>query len=201
LVSAGIAAVIAVSPALGACSAVDTIPGSTASEGTIVVGSTDGLPMEMVAEIYKQALDRYGQDAERGKPVDDVTLALAELDAGRLTVVPEVSSELLEYLNPSATAQTDPEILFDELSQSMPNGLSVGDYALAADRDSASEDESARNIVPIYRTGALADDALKALNKVAGELTTADLLELCNKERGGASRSGIVSNWLDQHGF
>lgn len=198
--SAGIAAVIAVIPAFVACSKVDVAPGPTSTEHSIVVTSVDSLPMAMVAEIYKQALDRYGEASERGKPVRDLTGALRELDAGDVTVVPEVSAELLERFNPSSAVQPDPEQMFTALSESLPNGLSVGDFALATDQAITSETQ-ARNIVPLYRTGELDDNAVKALNKVAGELTTADLFDLCDKERNGAKRVDIVSNWLDQHGF
>ncbi len=131
----------------------------------------------------------------------DLSAALRELDAGDATVLPEVSAELLERFNPSSTAQPDPETLFKALSESLPNGLSVGDFALATDQAVTSKTGTARNIVPLYRTGELDDNALLALNKVAGELTTPDLFDLCDKERHGAKRADIVSNWLDQHGF
>ncbi|CAM3889666.1 hypothetical protein SMNI109538_18465 [Smaragdicoccus niigatensis] len=176
-------------------------PGPPPAAHSIVVSSVDSLPMAMVGEIYRQALQRYGEAAESGRSVPDLSAALRELDAGDATVLPEVSAELLERFNPSSTAQPDPETLFKALSESLPNGLSVGDFALATDQAVTSKTGTARNIVPLYRTGELDDNALLALNKVAGELTTPDLFDLCDKERHGAKRADIVSNWLDQHGF
>lgn len=58
----------------------------------------------------------------------------------------------------------------------------------------------AQNVVPLFRQGALGEAQIKALNIVAGELTTADLAEMIGQVRGGESSSGDVARaWLDVH--
>ncbi|MGZ8179362.1 glycine betaine ABC transporter substrate-binding protein [Williamsia sp. SKLECPSW1] len=60
----------------------------------------------------------------------------------------------------------------------------------------------AQILVPVYASGSLTRDQVRAMNKVAGELTTADLATMAQRvsER-QASRSAVVSGWLAEHGF
>lgn len=60
---------------------------------------------------------------------------------------------------------------------------------------------AAQDLVPVYRTAALTRDQVKAVNKVAGELTTADLASMAAKAAGGANRSDLAATWLAEHGL
>ncbi len=59
----------------------------------------------------------------------------------------------------------------------------------------------AQDLVPVYRTAALSRDQVKAINKVAGELTTADLAAMAGKARSGANPSDLAATWLAEHGL
>ena len=58
----------------------------------------------------------------------------------------------------------------------------------------------AQNLVPVFATAALDRDLIKAVNKVAGELTTADLAAMAQKvSTGESSDSSVVTDWLSEH--
>lgn len=58
---------------------------------------------------------------------------LDALDAGLVTLVPDFSGELLATFD-SLSGATEAEDVFIDLNRSLPEGLAVGDYALAEDR-------------------------------------------------------------------
>ncbi|MCX4096003.1 glycine betaine ABC transporter substrate-binding protein [Nocardia sp. alder85J] len=58
----------------------------------------------------------------------------------------------------------------------------------------------ARNVLPLFRTGALTPTQIKKLNYVAGELTTADLIDMVHRIRDDhASAATLARAWLDEH--
>ncbi|WP_040511640.1 glycine betaine ABC transporter substrate-binding protein [Gordonia soli] len=57
----------------------------------------------------------------------------------------------------------------------------------------------AQDLVPVYRTAALTADQVKAINKVAGELTTADLATMAGQARDGTDPTVIAGGWLSEH--
>ncbi|MCM6775820.1 transporter [Nocardia sp. CDC159] len=58
----------------------------------------------------------------------------------------------------------------------------------------------AQNIVPLFRKGALTERQLEKLNYVAGELTTAELVDLVRRVRDEhASAAELARAWLDAH--
>ncbi|MGC4934613.1 glycine betaine ABC transporter substrate-binding protein [Gordonia sp. DT30] len=56
-------------------------------------------------------------------------------------------------------------------------------------------------LVPVYRTAALTRDQVKAINRVAGEITTADLATLAGRVRAGSNPAGLAADWLNEHGI
>ncbi len=57
------------------------------------------------------------------------------------------------------------------------------------------------DIVPLYRTGSLGDDQVRALDRVAGELTTDDLAHMVRQvDVDGRSVDDVVGEWQAQHG-
>ncbi|MFD4367868.1 glycine betaine ABC transporter substrate-binding protein [Rhodococcus sp. NPDC058521] len=65
-----------------------------------------------------------------------------------------------------------------------------------------SDDEGAfraQNVVPLHRSGTLAEAQIKALNVVAGELTSADLADMVDQVREGAESEDVARAWLDAH--
>jgi len=60
----------------------------------------------------------------------------------------------------------------------------------------------AQILVPVYSSGALTREQVRTMNKVAGELTTADLATMAQRvSQRQDSRSAVVGGWLAEHGF
>ncbi|MEV5650343.1 glycine betaine ABC transporter substrate-binding protein [Nocardia sp. NPDC052254] len=77
----------------------------------------------------------------------------------------------------------------------LPGGS--GDLAVVADPDHAFR---AQNVIPLLRQGALAQQQIKKLNHVAGELTTADFALLIREVRDQHQPVADVARaWLDEH--
>jgi osmoprotectant transport system substrate-binding protein len=75
----------------------------------------------------------------------------------------------------------------------------VSDDAGLQGLDDGADALRAQDLVPIYRTAGLTRTLLRAVNKVAGELTTADLTAMSAEVDGGADLSGVASRWLGEH--
>lgn len=65
-----------------------------------------------------------------------------------------------------------------------------------ADTDDALR---AQDLVPVFRTAALNRTLFRAMNKVAGELTTADLTTMAVEVDGGAELNAVAGRWLGEH--
>lgn len=57
----------------------------------------------------------------------------------------------------------------------------------------------AQDLVPVFASGLLGKPQLKALSRVAGELTTADLAQMVREVRGGSSPRAVAGQWLATH--
>ncbi|UEA59577.1 glycine/betaine ABC transporter substrate-binding protein [Gordonia otitidis] len=57
----------------------------------------------------------------------------------------------------------------------------------------------AQNLVPVFRTAALTRSEVKQINRVAGEITTADLAELARRADEGAEPRDLAVAWLGEH--
>lgn len=75
----------------------------------------------------------------------------------------------------------------------------AGDVTALAATDSAPGPR-AEVLVPVYRTASLTEDQVKAVNRVAGEITTADLATMADAVRGGASPAVVAGDWVNEHG-
>ena len=80
------------------------------------------------------------------------------------------------------------------LSRSLPTGWSWATRSPGAS-------ESAGQTVPVYRAVRFGRTDVKALNKVAGELTPADLADMTRRWQSGQDRVALVDEWLGRHGF
>ncbi|WP_206509472.1 ABC transporter substrate-binding protein [Rhodococcus sp. BGS-1C] len=100
---------------------------------TVVVGSGDDVRGELLAHIYAGAVRSAGVDVEVTPNLGDRAEYLGALDAGVLALVPDVTGELLATFD-SLSRATEAEDVFVDLNRSLPEGLAVGDYALAEDR-------------------------------------------------------------------
>ncbi|MFF0815448.1 glycine betaine ABC transporter substrate-binding protein [Rhodococcus sp. NPDC003318] len=197
--TAGALAVVTMAAALVGC-APDSSLTAEPAPAAITVGAGQAPDLAVLAEIYAGVL------RGTGSPVDTAPgLAqgqdFAALDDGTVTLVPGYTGPLLQRLQPGATV-VDPDDVFEELNRSLPQGLSVSDYGMAEQPGAGESDEAtepAANVVPLMRSGVLTTAQVKALNVVAGELTSAELAEMSEAvRRGGLSPGQAAGEWLAQ---
>ncbi|OZE79020.1 ABC transporter substrate-binding protein [Rhodococcus sp. 15-649-2-2] len=137
------AVVVSIAGLLGGCS---TAESADPAGEPIVVGSGSSDISRLLAQIYAGGLRSTGVDVEVKDGLGDRADYLAALDRGEVSMVPDLTGDLLHTFDTLAGA-TEAEDVFTELNRSLPAGLSVGDYATAEDRlaiavapDSASDD-------------------------------------------------------------
>lgn len=58
----------------------------------------------------------------------------------------------------------------------------------------------AQDLVPVFRAGRVGKSQMKALSRVAGELTTAELADLTKKVEAGADPVAVADEWLSTSG-
>lgn len=191
------AAILAATCAFGtiSCAGDDTGP-------VVVVGGDSTTESVLLAEIYSQALERAGTDSA---VVTGSSTPLADLDAGRIAVLPARNGALVDRWNPASPARTPDEVVA-ALNSSLPQGISVSDAAdgtdpRVADPQGATTEKGTRTqrVVALYRSGIFDRQQLKKLNYVAGELTTDDLTDLVHQVDTGTDPAVAARTWLDAH--
>ncbi|ALG86686.1 ABC transporter substrate-binding protein [Gordonia phthalatica] len=65
---------------------------------------------------------------------------------------------------------------------------------------SADTGPRSQDLVPVFRAGRVGKSQMKALSRVAGELTTADLAAMAQKVDGGADPTAVANEWLSTSG-
>lgn len=124
------AAAMSVAGLVGGCGA------TTSNEPApvpIVVGAGDSDLSRLLAQIYAGGLRSTGAEVDVQDGLGDRAGYLAALDRGEVTMVPDLTGDLLRTFD-SLSSATEAEDVFTELNRSLPAGLSVGDYATAEDR-------------------------------------------------------------------
>lgn len=107
----------------------------------------------------------------------DVSGDTASGTAGRVQALSAPSSTTPSSATPSSTTP----------STTAPSSTSTGPIAQV--------------LVPVYRSAALTREQVKAINKVAGEITTADLATLAGRVESGEKPGQLASDWLAEHGI
>jgi len=195
----GVAALMTAVGTLVGCSTGQVLSTDTDS-GVITVGSGQSPDRRVLAEIYAAVLRGTGASVDTRLGLGDGE-ELAALDDGSIDLVPEYMGGLLLRLQPGAEA-IEPDEVFEELNKSLPQGLSVSDYAVAeqpgsGDAGEAGSEVAAANVVPLIRGGALTPQQVEALNVVAGELTTDELIEMGDAvRRGDVAPEHAANEWL-----
>ena len=134
-------AVAASALALAACGSAESVGGNASTgssengQRTLVVGSQDYYSNEIIAEAYAQALEGAGFTVDRQMRIGQREVYMPELEAGSIDVFPEYTGNLLQYLDPDATARSTDEV-YDALRSALPNGLRALEQAGATDQDS-----------------------------------------------------------------
>ena len=110
------AAIAASALALAACGSAESVGGnastgsSDSGQTTLVVGSQDYYSNEIIAEAYAQALEGAGFAVDRQMRIGQREVYMPELEAGSIDVFPEYTGNLLQYLDPNATARSSDEV-------------------------------------------------------------------------------------------
>ena len=152
--------------------------------------------MQMAAALYRGALRAQGMAVEEPIRVAGERAQLDAITADDLDVFPLTVPVLLTVVLPvdqiaAGTRAGEPtefgDAAYTLLSRSLPAGAEVGDPV------------SGEQLVPVYRALRFGRRDIKALNKVAGELSLADLAALTRSWQGGKDQTVLVSDWLSQH--
>ncbi|AGP31151.1 glycine betaine ABC transporter substrate-binding protein [Corynebacterium terpenotabidum] len=186
-----LAVVTAVGVVCAGCSSGATSPThqavSSAVDSTVVIGVTGDPLQQALADVYRAGLEEQGRTVEETR-VDDAD-RISGLRSGDLTLVTGCVGELLDTLDAAkgrelrelyraeqaegeVDAETWRDITHSTMVSALPTDLQATDPGLAV----ACEDESLpQNIVAVYRKPTMDRADRKALNDVAGGVTTADL--------------------------
>lgn len=159
----------------------------------VVVGGDSTTESVLLAEIYSQALERAGTDSA---VVTGLPTPLADLDAGRIAVLPARNGALVDRWNPASPARTPDEVVA-AVNSALPQGISVSDAADGT--DPRPRLARAQSVVALYRSGIFDRQQLKKLNYVAGELTTEELVDLIHQVDTGSRPADAARSWLDAH--
>nr|WP_296778104.1 glycine betaine ABC transporter substrate-binding protein [Rhodococcus sp. (in: high G+C Gram-positive bacteria)] len=125
---------------LAGCS--DRSPAATAPDAAdVIVGAGDSAESQLLAQIYAGAIRSAGTGAVVESGLGDRADYLDALDRGDVTLVPDFTGALLAEFDSTSQA-TEPEDVFVDLNRSLPEGLTVGDYALAEDRTAIAVSEA-----------------------------------------------------------
>lgn len=127
---------------LAACGSSNSLEGGSSSGATgsggsptLVVGSQQYYSNEIVAELYAQSLEKAGYTVQREYQIGQREVYMDQVESGKIDVFPEYTGNLLQYLDPKATA-TDPAEVLTALKGALPQGLSALEPAAATDQDS-----------------------------------------------------------------
>ena len=109
--------------------------GGGANSSKIVVGSANFSENQILAELYAQAMTAKGVDASTHLDIGSRELYIRALKDGSISAVPEYTGNLLQYLDPKATASTAEEV-DDQLPKAAEKqGFAVLDTTKAVDQD------------------------------------------------------------------
>lgn len=182
---------------LGGCAAQpDPVP--------VRIGAPADPQMQMAAALYRGALRAQGMTVAEPVVVAGEQALLDAMSADGLDLFPSTVPALLATVLPAGriAAETDAaqptefgDGAYTLLSRSLPAGVVLGDPLSPGGSDTAGQP------VPVYRAVRFGRADVKALNKVAGELTPADLAEMTRQWQSGRDRTVLVDEWLGRHGL
>lgn len=113
-------------------------PGGNATGGAtaaIVIGSQPYYSNEIIAECYAQMIEKAGMSVNREYQIGQREVYMAELENGKIDLIPEYLGNLVQYLDKGTKARTEKE-LYAQLETVLPKGLRALQPAAATDQDS-----------------------------------------------------------------
>ncbi|MDQ4094263.1 MAG: ABC transporter substrate-binding protein [Actinomycetota bacterium] len=124
---------VVMAAAVAACGSANPLAGG-GSGSAIVVGSADFAESELLMEIYAAALRKAGIEVQTRPRLGSREITNVAVQDGSITVMPEYSGNLLQSVDPNATA-TAAEEVYAALQRSLPQGLEVLEQSTAEDSD------------------------------------------------------------------
>ncbi len=119
--------------ALTACGSSDNSDGSS-DPNTVVVGSANFTESEIIANIYAEALRVNGFDVSTSFNIGSRESYVPALKDGSITLIPDYTGNLLQYLDPAATATSSEDVLA-ALPAALGSELAITTPASAEDKD------------------------------------------------------------------
>ncbi|TYQ11085.1 UNVERIFIED_ORG: osmoprotectant transport system substrate-binding protein [Gordonia westfalica J30] len=160
-----------------------------------------GLPVVATSDPDPATLDAFASAGCRLGPVQTVGATVEVLRRAS-------EGDAVGLLTPLDIAGEDAEGASSDV-QALRSSAGGGDTAdnPPADEpstDAAPEEQSgprAEVLVPVFRSAALNRDQVKTMNKVAGEITTADLATMAGEVETGSDPREVALEWLAEHGL
>ncbi len=103
--------------------------------GSVTVGSANFPENVLLAEIYAAALEDAGATVDKRLNIGNRETYIQGIQDGSIDLIPEYTGALTLYFNSDAEA-TDPEGVYSELQDAVPEGLTVLERSEAEDKDS-----------------------------------------------------------------
>jgi osmoprotectant transport system substrate-binding protein len=182
-----IAAVIAASLGLAACSSSGAKPAgsstspagtttpASAAAGSITVGSADFGEAVVLADIYGDAMSAKGVKVTKRPNIGERSVYITALGDGSIGMVPEYTGSILYYLDTKATAKSPADVLAALKTTAAAKGFVPLDYAAAQDSDTITVTAATAAKYHLKTIGDLASVASKlTFGAPAGFKTRAD---------------------------
>jgi osmoprotectant transport system substrate-binding protein len=109
-------------------------PQAPSASDTVRVGSANFTENRLLAEIYATALSTKGVKVERQFGIGSRETYFPGLRDGSIDLIPDYTGNLLQYLDPQATA-TAPADVYAQVEQKLPPSLKVLQPSAAEDKD------------------------------------------------------------------
>jgi osmoprotectant transport system substrate-binding protein len=109
-------------------------PQAPSASDTVRVGSANFAENRLLAEIYATALSTKGVKVERQFGIGSRETYFPGLRDGSVDLIPDYTGNLLQYLDPQATA-TAPADVYAQVEQKLPSSLKVLQPSAAEDKD------------------------------------------------------------------
>lgn len=142
VIAAVVAAMIALAgcgpssdPLSGGNSAAPAPSGDAGGSGQVIVGSANFTENQLLAHMYAQAMVAKGVDATTRLDIGARDLYMKALEDGSISVIPEYTGNLLQFLDPNTTASTPEEVEEQLPAAAEAKGLAVLDTTEAVDQD------------------------------------------------------------------
>ncbi|MCD2197497.1 ABC transporter substrate-binding protein [Actinomycetospora endophytica] len=109
-------------------------PQAPSAADTVRIGSANFTENRLIAEIYATALSIKGVKVERQFGIGSRETYFPALRDGSIDLIPDYTGNLLQYLDPQATA-TAPADVYAQVQQKLPPALKVLQPSAAEDKD------------------------------------------------------------------